>query len=797
MGKDKRNRLAISGSLAGRISYSRCYEEEGIIRSPDGRYTRMYRVHSIDGENAAEYDAETAKRRMAEILNALPQDVRFQFVIHNRFVDADESRMGFLIDPKTKEEALRTYVEAYDRVVLDNAEIGHNNTKKSVYYILSVEAETVDDAVRRFKSLEPELAGRFAGLYGIRIEGMGLLERLEILYAMFNPYGADFGKKIDLNGSGRLDLGNLRYMHLTTKDLVAPSDWNTARRLIDHSILDEKSGHPVFVRAFYVESVPKQVSASFVGDMTSVSSQMVFSMIYEPVDTGLGFREASEAVAANTSVRTKTKRDTIADRRGRTETEEHLEKELGESGYFHKAALKTFRDAKAGENRTFFCTFTVLLYGESLEALDRDTELLHLSAAKFSASVNALDLEQCRGFQTSLPLCQSHISCGRVFDSGRLSVMSPVGIQDAIRRGGLYLGINAVNDNLILLNRKNNTNLSGLIAGTDHPGCTYQMKREAFNALIGTEDVVHIITASGEYDEFAERAGGVMEDFMLPDLFDTEEGYGLLEDDHGFKSYFLEALFTCRLSTRSGLQEDTEKRTKAEAECSRLAQRFKEQGIREGAAAVRLLEREQEQYPLIAAELIDLFSEYGEMRHTERSGERLVIHRAADIRELLILMDMLWNRVLRDKHDGISDWIFIDPADALLLNPSAADYLVKYMQNASLFQTVMTVTLGSVVRILGEPSAAAAFEGLVQGMGYVKLLNQGPVERKRFAELLSIPNALLPYVSNVEPGKGIIITPSGNAAFNDNYTELYPEGIFKDLFARKVEQIRFDQRGSA
>ena len=131
------------------------------------------------------------------------------------------------------------------------------------------------------------------------------------------------------------------------------------------------------------------------------------------------------------------------------------------------------------------------------------------------------------------------------------------------------------------------------------------------------------------------------------------------------------------------------------------------------------------------------------------------------------------------------------------MNPSAADYLVKYMQNASLFQTVVTATLGNVVRIIGEPSAAVAFEGLVQSMGYVKLLNQGPVERKRFAELLSIPNALLPYVSNVEPGKGIIITPSGNAAFNDNYTELYPEGIFKDLFARKVEQIRFDQRGSA
>ena len=113
---------------------------------------------------------------------------------------------------------------------------------------------------------------------------------------------------------------------------------------------------------------------------------------------------------------------------------------------------------------------------------------------------------------------------------------------------------------------------------------------------------------------------------------------------------------------------------------------------------------------------------------------------------------------------------------------NAADYLLKYMQNASLFQTVATISIGNTVRLLGKPATAVALENLVQTMGYVKLLNQGPVERKRYAELLDIPNALLPYISNVEPGKGIILTPSGNVAFNDNFTELCPEGSFKDLF---------------
>ena len=792
MRKDKRNRVAISSTLSGKIPYQRCFEEDGIIRSADGRYTRMFFIHGIGEEEAAGFDGKTAQQRMAAIFHALPMDIRFQFVIHNRHVDADESRIRFLIDPGDKTEKMRPYVEAYDRIVLSNAEIGHNNTEKNVYCILSVSAETVDDAARQFKKLEPVLAERFGDFYGIQIEGLTLMDRLEVLHSMFNPYGGDFGEKIDL-GNGSPSLENLRYMHLTTKDLVAPAGWNTSGKLIDHSILDEKTDRPVYARAFYVGSVPEKVSASFVGDMTSISAQMIFSMIYEPVDAKLGFKEASQAVAENTEVRRKSKRETIAERRSRSFQEIHEEKTLGEAAYFHHAALKVFKNAEARENRTFFCTFTVLLYGESIEALDKDTELLHLSAAKFSASVNVLDLKQCEGFQTCLPLCCSRVSCARLFDTGRLSVMSPVGIQDAIRRNGLYCGINAVNDNLVLLNRKNNTNLSGLIAGTDHPGCTCQVKREAFNALLGTEDTIHIITQTDEYNDFAERLGGEVQSFALPDIFTTETGYGILEDDHIAKSLFLEALFAHAAEALHHEQQRPEDDSEMEKECARLMAEMREQGIRNGERALRYLEKEQAGYPLVAECLIGLFSEYGEMREARKSEARLVVHRTADLKETLIVMDMLWNRALSDKHEGKSNWIFIDPADDILMQQEAADYLLKYMQNASLFQTVVTVSIGNTVKLLGQPSTAVALENTVQAMGYVKLLNQGPVERKRYAELLDIPNALLPYISNVEPGKGIILTPSGNVAFNDNFSELCPEGSFKELFVREVEQIRFDR----
>ena len=93
--------------------------------------------------------------------------------------------------------------------------------------------------------------------------------------------------------------------------------------------------------------------------------------------------------------------------------------------------------------------------------------------------------------------------------------------------------------------------------------------------------------------------------------------------------------------------------------------------------------------------------------------------------------------------------------------------------------------------LIAQPTTSVAFETAVQGSGYVKLLSQGPKERRRLADILNLPHALVPYITNVEPGKGVILTPSSNITFNDNFKELYPDSPFKDLFYKEVEQLRF------
>ena len=53
--KRKKTNITINSSLASRLPYSKCYEEEGIIQTKDGRYTKMYIVEDIKPENISDF----------------------------------------------------------------------------------------------------------------------------------------------------------------------------------------------------------------------------------------------------------------------------------------------------------------------------------------------------------------------------------------------------------------------------------------------------------------------------------------------------------------------------------------------------------------------------------------------------------------------------------------------------------------------------------------------------------------------------------------------------------------------
>lgn len=801
----KRSSVAIDKNLASKIPFVRCYEEEGIIETTPGNFSKTYIIGEIDTEQISKTSQASARQVMQTLMNSFPQNVSYEFTTYNRLIEQNDYLKRILIVPD-KDETLNEYIKEYDRVIVDNVGIGHNNIKKTTYFTISVRTTFIDDAVDMFREMEEGIKEKFGQYYAVEIKGLSLIARLRLLYSMFNPSSDEFGKIIDLDGTGDVNLDNLRFMRMSIKDLVAPRRINHSARLKSHMILNAETDEPTYVRSFAITNVPRVVSDNVVSDLTNVSSSMIFSSIYEPVDTNLGYETVREAVVKNTVTRDVLKRDSVADRKAHARIQQREQISHTERDYFHNSALDLFQKNVAGSQNTFAVTFVVTIFGAAIEDINRDSALLKISADKFGFKLKSLDLQQLEGFQTALPLCSPRIDTKRIIDLDRLVTMCPVSVQDVIRRGGMFNGLNAINDNLILLNRRHNKNLCGVIAGVEHSGKTYQNKKEIFNALISTNDDISVITDSDEYDEFAQKLGGQMITGMDADILKAVKGYGFQdregneERDIILKSYFLDAFFMSLLSSHESrnLQENIEK------EVSRMVQYIESTG-RDLAddkdhfeVVKKHMENNASKYPVTAGLIKKAESAYIGGKEKD-SDARLKVYKVRSRTDMLVILDFLRNKTVLDLIGGSDkktrlNWIFIDPADKLLEDTASADYLSEYMYKSNLMQTVITLVLQDSIKLINSPMSIMAFEDVIRNSGYFKLLNQGPVERHKYIDLLAIPQALVPYISNVEPGKGIIITASSNMAFDDSFLER--DDRYHQLFAKEIEQIMIDEKKS-
>ena len=83
-------------------------------------------------------------------------------------------------------------------------------------------------------------------------------------------------------------------------------------------------------------------------------------------------------------------------------------------------------------------------------------------------------------------------------------------IRDRFQNGkeALYYGINALSNNLIMVDRKLLKNPNGLILGTPGSGKSFSAKREIANCFLLTSDDVIICDPEAEYAPLVERLHG-------------------------------------------------------------------------------------------------------------------------------------------------------------------------------------------------------------------------------------------------------------------------------------------------
>ena len=123
----------------------------------------------------------------------------------------------------------------------------------------------------------------------------------------------------------------------------------------------------------------------------------------------------------------------------------------------------------------------------------------------------------------------------------------------------LYYGLNALSNNLIMVDRKRLKTPNGLILGTPGSGKSFSAKREITNAYLITDDDVIVCDPEGEYYPLVERFHGQVvkispasSHYINP--MDMNLNYSDDDNPLSLKSDFLLSLCELIVGGREGLQ---------------------------------------------------------------------------------------------------------------------------------------------------------------------------------------------------------------------------------------------------
>ena len=371
-------------------------------------------------------------------------------------------------------------------VIRNQQEKGNNGIVKTKYLTFGIDADSIRSAKPRLERIETDILNNFKKL-GVSAQVLNGQERLRVCHdilRMDTPEPFSFRWE-DLPRSG-----------LSTKDYIAPSSFYFGRAR------DFRMGRK-FASVSFLQILAPELSDRVLKDFLDIESNVIVNIHVQSVD---------QVAAIKTIKRTITDLD-------KTKIEE--QKKAVRAGYdmdilpsdlatYGEEAKKLLSDLQSRNQRMFLITFLILNTADTKRQLDNNFFQTNSIAQKYNCQLVQLDFQQEEGMVSSLPLGLNQIEIQRGLTSSGVAIFVPFTTQELFQNSpeALYCGINALSNNIIMVDRKWLKNPNGLILGTPGSGKSFAAKREIANVFLVTNDDIMVCDPEGEYYPLIHRLGG-------------------------------------------------------------------------------------------------------------------------------------------------------------------------------------------------------------------------------------------------------------------------------------------------
>lgn len=773
----KQRKDAPPKSAQSMIYYEKMFEG-GICELSAGWYSKSMVFDDINYQIAQREDQLNIFADYCELLNACDETTHLNVTLTNRKIDIQEFEQAMFYE--LANDAQDDYRQELNTMLRRSITEGQNGFLKENYLTFSTQARSYEQAKRFLYRTEQSLMSNLSTM-GVESTGVNGYERLEMMHDLLIP-----------NDLFHFNYQDTIYNQLSTKSAITPASFNFKK---SKNSFEVGNG---FGQILYLKDYPANLSDKLITEIMEIPEEITLSIHIDPVapdkannlvQTKKAFME-SDKVAAQQKAVTKGYDSAIVP----YELENSIEE-----------ASELLDDIVKRGQKLFFVTFLVYTRADSEDQLSDIVEQVLSVGRKNRCGFHSLDYMQVEGMNSILPIGKNFVPIQRTLTTASAAIFIPFTAQDLNHSDGKYYGVNETTKNVVRVNRKKLNTPSGFILGSSGSGKGVQKKYEEITTLLKNPDA-EIISIDPEdedsiigkeFDAQIVKISPNTDTFInLLDITDDLQGE---EDPVKLKSDFLLSACENLIGGRTGL---TSAQRSIIDRVTRLtyANYFNQEGAKMPTLKddwFPILKQQPEESAQTLALDLELYID-GSLAVFSRKtnvelNKRFIIYNTKQLGSqlktfgMMVVLEQVWNRVVRNRELGITTWLYIDEMQLLLSDPYCENYFFELWSRIRKWGAIVTGITQNVETLLLSDKARR----MLSNSEFIIMLKQAKSDLNELSALFGLSFEQEKQLINPQKGAGLIkagnaIVPFSNIV--DSTTKLY-ELVTTD----PDDRVRFNQ----